>query len=931
MAAAPVEWTPERKAFHPEGWTEYNGRPMFTEDDIPSFIKDKETSFNGVAAATGASVTKEELLKEDSSRYKIVSITDPPYNATPGARDTDAAYANTRAIDKALRDVSDAGGGTVKIPKGEFSFYTIHLRSNANILLEDAGSIILGALPSEKYSYDPPELNRYVGLTDYGHAHFANSLIYGIDVHDVMIYGEGLISGCYYNEKTGYRFTTLSNGGSTTVKRRSDQDLPDASGSWLPTQAELAAIADYGATTRGGLEIFPDGSWKDEFPSLVKTANKAIALVKSQRIVLSGFDMLNVGHFAFISAGVDDCLIENIFVDSNRDGFDIDTVKNFTLRNCAVNTPTDDAIVVKASFGVQKMFKTENILIYNNVVSGYDGGSAMTGLFTQYSGAPGTGRFKIGTEATAGFDRITTVNLLSVHCMGFCVESVDGQPLTNVIGYNLRMDDITAGPIFVVAGDRARYPVTDKSANDTFLGPGKVRPESPTFDMWGGSGSEIYAIPNAPEYDKYPIQRYQPNIVDGEPKVNDANYAAIDGKYYLYKWNGSGYEADMTREIPEKDLGRYAIAVGAPDLATVKNLYFGNVKATNVSPLIPIGLYGMVNRPIENVTFDNIDVTYRGGLTLRHAVEQKNMPAAVPLSAPMDYMIPASVGFGYFGGYSYSVAGRGGNTPRMRQDESGKWREDPYNVPEPSAGSQYPEPTNYGTLPAYGMYARHVRGLKARNFKVAYEITDTRPGIVLDDVKDAVFSGLSVEGNKAVLVTHKYKRPVNWEYYPEEPYLEPTGVSVAGLEGLTVEEATVEAPQAGTPPDSLYTRLTDVTKDPNSGYTSQITDYPMTVHLPWIKGEGLVDRTVEAGDVVTITSVTAINPADYIEAGKTYPVSVRATQIPPGAVFRDGVFTWAIEDSVKPGVYKVTFLAEGGSLPVEKTINVTVASSDRPM
>ncbi|MDR1650023.1 MAG: right-handed parallel beta-helix repeat-containing protein [Synergistaceae bacterium] len=926
IAGAPVEWTPERTAFHPELWTEYNGRPMYTEKDIPSFITNKQTTFKGVAAATGATVTKEGLLKEDASKYKVVSITDAPYNATAGARDTDSAHANTLAINQALLNVSAAGGGTVKIPKGEFSFYTIHLQNNANIFLEDAGSIILAALPSEKYSYDPPENNPYIGLMDFGHSHFANSLIYGIGIHDVMIYGEGLISGCYYNEKTGYLFTTMTRGGNSTATTRSGLDLPEAATSWLPSAENLAAISTYGVIATG-----------DQTASLARTANKAIALHECQNIVLSGFDMLNVGHFAFISAGVTNCLIENIVIDSNRDGLDIDTIKDCTVRNCVINTLRDDAIVVKASYGVGKMFKTENILVYNNVVSAYDPGSAMAGTFTQNSPLfRWNGRFKIGTEATTGFDRITVANLLTVHSTGFALESVDGQPLTNVICYNLLMDDIMFGPLYIAAGDRARYPVTDHTADDTWSGVSKVRPAAGGFDQSGGSGSEIYVIPNAAGYEKFPIQRYQPNITtEGEPLPNPINYTQIDGKYYLYKWNGSGYEPDTSKEIPEADLGRYAVAVGAPNLATVENVYFGSVVATNANPMIPIEIYGMVSgdtKYVKNITLEDIDVTYRGGLTPRFAIDSPQLIAPVPFPAH-DYMQPPVLSAAAQSGFTYSRAARINSIPRMYQDESGNWHDDPYNVPEMSAGgygSQYPEPSNYGTLPAYGLYARGVDGMTVRNFKAAYDLTDTRPGIVLDNVHNAAFSGVSVEGNKAVLVTHNYKRPVNWEHYPNEPYVTTTVSNVTGLDNIK-EEVTVVAPQPGTPSDSLYPRETDITKDEAAGYVPT-TEFPFVLYRPFIGSESKKVWTVKAGDTVSV-ELEPVNPADYIEAGKTYPITVACTEKPEGSEFDGKTFTWTIGEDVAEGTYHATFtLVDTLNLenPAKQIVTVNVTKEEAP-
>ena len=46
-------------------------------------------------------------------------------------------------------------------------------------------------------NYDEPEVRRYAGLQDHGHTYFANSLIYGEKLSNVMICGEGLIAVSY--------------------------------------------------------------------------------------------------------------------------------------------------------------------------------------------------------------------------------------------------------------------------------------------------------------------------------------------------------------------------------------------------------------------------------------------------------------------------------------------------------------------------------------------------------------------------------------------------------------------------------------------------------------------------------------------------------------------------------------------------------------
>jgi hypothetical protein len=52
-----------------------------------------------------------------------------------------------------------------------------------------------------------------------------------------------------------------------------------------------------------------------------------------------------------------------------------------------------------------------------------------------------------------------------------------------------------------------------------------------------------------------------------------------------------------------------------------------------------------------------------------------------------------------------------------------------------------------GTLPAYGLYARGVRGLSLRNVRFEVATPDLRPALVFDRVHDAAVAGLSAQGN----------------------------------------------------------------------------------------------------------------------------------------------------------------------------------------
>lgn len=52
-----------------------------------------------------------------------------------------------------------------------------------------------------------------------------------------------------------------------------------------------------------------------------------------------------------------------------------------------------------------------------------------------------------------------------------------------------------------------------------------------------------------------------------------------------------------------------------------------------------------------------------------------------------------------------------------------------------------------GTPPAYGLFARNVRGLTLNNVRFEVEKPDLRPAVVLDHVSDGTLNGLSAQGN----------------------------------------------------------------------------------------------------------------------------------------------------------------------------------------
>ena len=77
--------------------------------------------------------------------------------------------------------------------------------------------------------------------------------------------------------------------------------------------------------------------------------NKSIALKNCRNVLLRDFSIFHGGHFGVLATGVDNLTIDNLQIDTNRDGMDIDCCRKVRIAHCSVNSPWDDAIVLKSS------------------------------------------------------------------------------------------------------------------------------------------------------------------------------------------------------------------------------------------------------------------------------------------------------------------------------------------------------------------------------------------------------------------------------------------------------------------------------------------------------------------------------------------------------------------------------------------------------
>jgi polygalacturonase len=329
----------------------------------------------------------------------------------------DGKTVDTPAINKAIEAVAAGGGGTLFFPAGTYLCFTIRLKSKVSLYLSRGCTILAADSPKPGEStgynggvYDPAgPAQSWEQYQDYGHNHWNNSLFFGENLNDFSILGPGLIHG---------KGLSFGQGGTR--------------GNYVGFNAEQAGVG-----------------------------NKAIALKNCHNVLLRDFSVLKGGHFALLATGVDNLTVDNLLIDTDRDGLDIDCCRNVRISNCSVNSPWDDAICPKSSYALGYTRSTDNVTISNNYVTGtFELGTVIDGTWKKFTdeGHPRQGRIKCGTESNGGFRNITISGNVIEGCKGIALETSDGAFLEDIAITGNTMRDIFDAPLFLRLNRRNRGP-----------------------------------------------------------------------------------------------------------------------------------------------------------------------------------------------------------------------------------------------------------------------------------------------------------------------------------------------------------------------------------------------------------------------------------------------------------------------------------------
>lgn len=264
------------------------------------------------------------------------------FNQDRIAEGSDIRGAILRAIDAA----SEAGGGKVIVPAGEWGVSgPIHLKSNINLHVSEGAHLLFSKEPGD---FLPVVKTRWEGTEMYGYSPF----IYANNVHDIAITGTGIIDGNADSKFFAWH----------------PQEKPD--------QLALRKMGIQGVPVSE--RQFGEGHLLR--PSLIQ-------IFGAERVLLEGYETRNspfwINHLVYTTHAT----VRNLNVNShhaNNDGVDVDSSSWVLIENNVFRTG-DDSIVVKSGRdrdGRDVGIPSEYVVIRNNDMGGEDGiaiGSEMSG------------------------------------------------------------------------------------------------------------------------------------------------------------------------------------------------------------------------------------------------------------------------------------------------------------------------------------------------------------------------------------------------------------------------------------------------------------------------------------------------------------------------------------------------------------------------
>ena len=365
-----------------------------------------------------------EIEHVQEVKFPTTSVNIAQYGAVPDGK-TDC----TEAFNKAIKELSEQGGGHVIVPRGVWKTGPIQMRSNIDLHLSK-GATILGSENKELY------VQKNDNLRDGSKK--CHALIYGSKLENVGITGKGVIDGQGFIWRP-IKEKKLKKGGAGEFW---DEALA-LGGTVVPDDKTYSLWYPFNLKPELGI------------PNIAATAEiqekmrpHLVNITDTKNLVVEGVTLRNSPKFHLVPTRIQNLIIENVTVDcpwwaQNGDAMDPGNIQVALIAGCHINCG-DDGLCMKGGVG-QK---------------GVDAGPQRDFLICNDTVYRAHGGFVIGSEYSGGMERLIVKDcMFDGTDIGCRFKSAPGRGgvCQDIYCINITMKDIREAAFFFQSGyaDRA--------------------------------------------------------------------------------------------------------------------------------------------------------------------------------------------------------------------------------------------------------------------------------------------------------------------------------------------------------------------------------------------------------------------------------------------------------------------------------------------
>lgn len=395
------------------------------------------------------------MLPFEMEQVKLPLIPSAQFDITDYGAIPDGMTNNKRAIERAISESSDKGGGKVIIPKGTWLTGPIRLKSNINLYLEN-GALLIFSSDFDDYPLEKSKYGSNGGIR-------CQPPISGTDLENIAITGEGIIDGSGDAWRPVKQFKMTERQWNKLIK--SGGVLNEEGIIWYPSEKALEGSKVKDWTSFKELEDYE--RIKDFYRP------RLLSLQNCKRILLEGVTFQNSPSWCLHPLLCEDITIRNITVrnpwySQNGDGLDLESCRNGIVERCSFDVG-DDAICIKSGKdkeGRDRNAPSENFVISNCIVY------------------HGHGGFVIGSEMSSGVRNFYVSNCTFIGTdIGLRFKSTRGRGgvVENIYIDDIRMADIATTAIHFTTYYEGKGPTEDDGDIDKAFVIPEVTEETPIF------------------------------------------------------------------------------------------------------------------------------------------------------------------------------------------------------------------------------------------------------------------------------------------------------------------------------------------------------------------------------------------------------------------------------------------------------------------